>query len=106
MVRCLHRQPGAMPHPRASSADTQLNHMLDSLLVSRWNFFGVAGGMLLDPMLKGRTNDVSPILKEFLGWATAKPPHTGETLLDTWVRRDAVRQQVFAQMEKYPILLC
>jgi Asp-tRNA(Asn)/Glu-tRNA(Gln) amidotransferase A subunit family amidase len=62
--------------------------------------------MLLDPMLKGRENDVSPILKEFFGWATAKPPHTGETLLDTWVRRDAVRERFFAQMQKYPILLC
>jgi Asp-tRNA(Asn)/Glu-tRNA(Gln) amidotransferase A subunit family amidase len=71
-----------------------------------WSFFGIAGGMLLGPMLKGRENDVSPILKEFFGWATAKPPHTGETLLDTWVRRDAVRQQFFAQMQNYPILLC
>jgi len=71
-----------------------------------WNFFGIAGGMLLDPMLKGSENDVSPILKEFFRWATAKPPHTGETLLDTWIRRDAVRQQFFAQMQKYPILLC
>ncbi len=71
-----------------------------------WNFFGVAGGMLLGPMLKGREEDVSPILKEFFGWATAKPPQTGGTLLDTWIRRDAVRQKFFTQMEKYPILLC
>src|SRR6202140_3577161 len=71
-----------------------------------WNFFGIAGGMLLDPMLKGSENDVSPILKEFFRWATAKPQHTGETLLDTWIRRDAVRRQSFAQMQKYPILLC
>jgi Asp-tRNA(Asn)/Glu-tRNA(Gln) amidotransferase A subunit family amidase len=71
-----------------------------------WNFFGIVGGMLLGAMLKGRENDVSPLLKEFLAWATAKPPHTGETPLDTWVRRDAVRQQFFAQMEQYPILLC
>jgi Asp-tRNA(Asn)/Glu-tRNA(Gln) amidotransferase A subunit family amidase len=71
-----------------------------------WNFFGVVGGMLLGPMIKGQEDDISPILKEFLGWATAKPPHTGETLLDTWVRRDVVRQQFLAQMEKYPILLC
>src|SRR5216683_1068593 len=71
-----------------------------------WKFFGVAGGMLLAPMLKGREKHLSPILKEFFGWARAKPPHTGEALLDAWVRRDAVRHQFFAQMQKYPILLC
>jgi Asp-tRNA(Asn)/Glu-tRNA(Gln) amidotransferase A subunit family amidase len=69
-------------------------------------FFVVAGGMLLRPMTKGREQDLSPILKQFLEWAAAERPHTGESLLDAWIRRDAARAQFFAQMQKYPILLC
>jgi Asp-tRNA(Asn)/Glu-tRNA(Gln) amidotransferase A subunit family amidase len=69
-------------------------------------FFVVAGGMLLRPMFKGREGDLSPILRQFLEWSAAQPPHTGEMLLDAWIRRDAVRAQFFAQMQQYPILLC
>jgi Asp-tRNA(Asn)/Glu-tRNA(Gln) amidotransferase A subunit family amidase len=69
-------------------------------------FFVVAGGMLLRPMFKGREADLSPTLKQFLEWSAAEPAHTGRTLLDAWIRRDAARTKVFAQMQKYPILLC
>jgi Asp-tRNA(Asn)/Glu-tRNA(Gln) amidotransferase A subunit family amidase len=41
-----------------------------------------------------------------LSWVAGEPTHTGQTLLDTWIMRDAVRAQVFSQMSKYPILLC
>jgi Asp-tRNA(Asn)/Glu-tRNA(Gln) amidotransferase A subunit family amidase len=71
-----------------------------------WKLFGVAGGMLLEPMLAGHESEVSPMLKEFSDWAAAEPQHTGQSLLDTWVERDLVRMQVFAQMREYPILLC
>ncbi len=71
-----------------------------------WKFFVTAGGMLLRPMFKGRESDLSPILKEFLEWAASKPEHTGRTLLDAWIRRDAARVQFLAQMQRYPILLC
>src|SRR5438445_12213607 len=71
-----------------------------------WKFFGIAGGMLLGPMLKGREADLSPILKEFSSWVAAEPAHTGASLLDTWIQRDLVRTQVFRQMRQYPILLC
>jgi Asp-tRNA(Asn)/Glu-tRNA(Gln) amidotransferase A subunit family amidase len=71
-----------------------------------WKFFGIAGGMLLGPMIKGREADLSPILKEFSSWVAAEPTHTGTSLLDTWIQRDVVRTQVFRQMHRYPILLC
>src|SRR5256884_3235245 len=71
-----------------------------------WKFFGIAGGMLLGPMIKGREADLSPILKEFSSWVDAEPTHTGQTVLDTWIQRDLVRTQVFRQMHEYPILLC
>jgi len=71
-----------------------------------WKFFGIAGGMLLGPMTKGHEADLSPILKQFSSWVAAEPSHTGQTLLDTWIQRDVVRMQVFAQMREAPILLC
>jgi Asp-tRNA(Asn)/Glu-tRNA(Gln) amidotransferase A subunit family amidase len=71
-----------------------------------WQFFGVAGAMLLGPMTKGRENQLSPILKEFSGWAAKHPPHTADSLLRTWIMRDVLRMQIFEQMRDYPILLC
>ena len=61
-----------------------------------WKYFVVAGGMLLRPMFNGRESDLSPILKQFLEWSAAQPAHTGRTLLDAWIRRDALRAQFFA----------
>jgi Asp-tRNA(Asn)/Glu-tRNA(Gln) amidotransferase A subunit family amidase len=71
-----------------------------------WQFFGIAGGMLLGPLIQGREADLSPILKEFSSWVAAEPSHTAQTLLDTWIMRDVVRMQVSSQMRDFPILLC
>jgi Asp-tRNA(Asn)/Glu-tRNA(Gln) amidotransferase A subunit family amidase len=71
-----------------------------------WRLFGVAGGMMLGPMTQGREAELSPILKEFLSWVAAVPSHTGGSLLETWIERDAVRNWLFAQMRKYRVLLC
>jgi Asp-tRNA(Asn)/Glu-tRNA(Gln) amidotransferase A subunit family amidase len=71
-----------------------------------WKIFGVAGGMLLGPMTRNRETEISPQLKQFNNWVAAEPSHTGESLLDTWVQRDLVRMQIFAQMQNYPVLLC
>jgi len=71
-----------------------------------WQFFGIAGGMLLRPMTKGREAELSPILKQYLSWVAAERSHTGQTLLDTWIMRDVLRMQVFSQMREYPVLLC
>ena len=71
-----------------------------------WQFFGMAGAMLLGPMIKGREADLSPILKQFSSWVAADAPHTAQTLLDSWILRDVLRMQIFEQMCDYPILLC
>jgi Asp-tRNA(Asn)/Glu-tRNA(Gln) amidotransferase A subunit family amidase len=71
-----------------------------------WKIFGTAGRMLLGPMTHGHEAELSPLLKQFDGWAAADPPHSGDSLPDTWVQRDVVRMQVFAQMREFPILLC
>jgi Asp-tRNA(Asn)/Glu-tRNA(Gln) amidotransferase A subunit family amidase len=69
-------------------------------------FFVTVGGMLIAPMFKDRERDLSPVLRQFLEWSAAEPPHTAETLLDAWTCRDAARIQFATQMQKYPILLC
>jgi Asp-tRNA(Asn)/Glu-tRNA(Gln) amidotransferase A subunit family amidase len=71
-----------------------------------WKFFGIAGGMLLGPLIGGHESDLSPTLKEFAGWVAAERPHTGASLLDAWIQRDEVRGRVLAQMREYPVLLC
>lgn len=71
-----------------------------------WKLFGTAGGMVLRRFTKGHEPELSPLLKEFLGWVAAEPLHTGESLLDTWLQRDALRGKILAQMQAHPILLC
>lgn len=71
-----------------------------------WKLFGKAGGMILGPMLRGRESELSPILREFVGWAWAEEAHTGESLLSAWLRRDELREKVLRQMRKYPVLIC
>jgi Asp-tRNA(Asn)/Glu-tRNA(Gln) amidotransferase A subunit family amidase len=69
-------------------------------------FFVKVGGMLIAPMFKGREQDQSPILRQFLDWSAAEPELTGHSLLDAWIGRDDIRAKFLAQMEKFPILLC
>jgi len=71
-----------------------------------WQLFGIAGGMVLGPMTKGRECDLSPMLKEFSTGVAAQPSHTGQSLLDAWMQRDELRMKIFAQMRDYPLLLC
>jgi|SRR5450631_183079 Asp-tRNA(Asn)/Glu-tRNA(Gln) amidotransferase A subunit family amidase len=71
-----------------------------------WKFFGVAGGMLLRPLTKGREAELSPILKEFNSWVAGEKSHTAQTLLDAWIERDLLRIQIFEEMKKFPVLLC
>ena len=71
-----------------------------------WKFFGIAGGMLLGPMTRGHEGELSPILGEFSSWVAREPVHSGESLLETWIGRDELRTEVFAQMREFPVLLC
>ncbi len=71
-----------------------------------WQLFGIAGGMMLGPMIQGREAELSPMLTEFSAGVAARPAHTGQSLLDTWIQRDLARMQVLAQMQEHPVLLC
>ena len=61
---------------------------------------------MLRPLVAGKEADLSPILKEFMGWVAAEPSHTADTLLDAWIQRDLIRMKIFEQMNQYPVLLC
>ncbi len=69
-------------------------------------FFIKVGGAIIGPMFKGREADLSPTLRQFLGWAELEPELTGDSLLNAWFGRDALRARFLAQMREYPILLC
>ncbi len=71
-----------------------------------WKYFVVAGSMLLRPMFEGRESDLSPLLKDFLEISASEPVISASTLLEAWMDRDLLRARFFAEMEKYPILLC
>jgi Asp-tRNA(Asn)/Glu-tRNA(Gln) amidotransferase A subunit family amidase len=69
-------------------------------------FFVKVGGMLIAPTFRRRDRDISPILRQFLEWSEAEPELANDSLLNAWIRRDALRCEFLAEMRKYPILLC
>jgi Asp-tRNA(Asn)/Glu-tRNA(Gln) amidotransferase A subunit family amidase len=99
-----------------------------------WEFFGTAGGMILDPMLKGRESELSPILREFFSWTqqpatqqsaeslgfvsgyrfsdtadlpkSVAPSGADCSLLASWIGRDTIREKILLQMRKCPVLIC
>jgi amidase len=62
--------------------------------------------MFYAPAIRGREDQLSPIFKEFLGFAADVPPLTAAELLDAWAELDLLRSQALAEMGDYPVLLC
>jgi hypothetical protein len=62
--------------------------------------------MLLGPMTKGRERELSPLLRQFLGWVAKEPTHTAHTLLYSWLQRDELRAQFLAQMRVFSVIVC
>ena len=60
---------------------------------------------LLRPMIRGREQEISSNLKEFLAMAAEYPPLTAERLLHTLLERDELRLRLLNHMETLPILL-
>ncbi|MGH9454692.1 MAG: amidase, partial [Terriglobia bacterium] len=46
-----------------------------------WNIFGRAGQLIMGPMLAGREHELSPILRQFIGYVESGPPLTIEELM-------------------------
>ena len=71
-----------------------------------WNLFGRAVGTLLAPMFKGRESDLSATLSQFNGYVDNSPPLTRDDLMETLLRRDALRTRLLEEMREFPVLLC
>jgi Asp-tRNA(Asn)/Glu-tRNA(Gln) amidotransferase A subunit family amidase len=69
-------------------------------------FFVKTGGIVIDPMFRGRESEQSPILKQFLEWAEQEPAMKDDAFLQAWFARDALRAKFLPQMQEFPILLC
>lgn len=69
-------------------------------------FFVKVGGTVIEPMFRGREQDCSPTLRQFLQWSAAEPQLRGDAILEAWFRRDSLRAEFLKQMRDYPILLC
>ena len=71
-----------------------------------WQFFGVAGGMLLGPMFKGRESDLSPILKQFLEWSRPSRRTPARPCSTPGFSAICCARSSSRRCDEYPILLC
>ncbi len=78
---------------------------LDRALDLWWFFFGPVVGHLLSSVVKGREDQLSPILREYISYAAPESPVTLDGLLSACAQRDNVRAEILAQMRDVPILL-
>ena len=62
--------------------------------------------MFYEPAIRGKRDQLSPIFKEFLGFAEALPKLSANELLDAWAELDLLRSKTLAEMSAYPVLLC
>ena len=63
------------------------------------------GALFYAPTIQGHEEQLSPIFREYLEMAHAKPPLTAESLLHAWAECDVVRGRLLAEMYETPILL-
>lgn len=71
-----------------------------------WSFFVRCGAMFVDALVKGREEELSPVLRGFLEIAHAEPPLTAAELLFSWAESDIIRGKLLTEMSDYPLLLC
>ena len=71
-----------------------------------WKFFVQCGAMFYEPTIRGKREHLSPIFKEFLGFAESAPLLSATELLDAWAEADLLRAKTLAAMREYPALLC
>lgn len=63
------------------------------------------GAMLVRQFVGDHREELSPMLKGFLGTFQGEPPLTGERLIDTLIRRDLLRARFLQSMREFPVLL-
>jgi Asp-tRNA(Asn)/Glu-tRNA(Gln) amidotransferase A subunit family amidase len=80
--------------------------MLEQLRKLWWTFFVQCGAMFYEPAIRGRREKLSPIFREFLGFAETAGPLSATELLNAWAELDVLRGKMLEEMHEYPVLLC
>jgi Asp-tRNA(Asn)/Glu-tRNA(Gln) amidotransferase A subunit family amidase len=78
---------------------------LDRSLELWWFFFGPVIGHLLGKVVRGKEDQISPILREYLSHATSGGPITLDSFIEACAERDLLRAEILRQMEAVTILL-
>jgi amidase len=79
---------------------------LEQLRKLWWTFFVQCGAMFYAPAIRGKREKLSPIFREFLGFAESAGPLTSTELLTAWAELDVLRSKTLEEMRDYPVLLC
>ncbi|PYK07996.1 MAG: amidase [Verrucomicrobia bacterium] len=78
---------------------------LDRALDLWWFFFGPVIGHLFQQSIASQEDQISPMLREYLAFATSGNPITLEQFLKACADRDSLRAEILRQMQDTPILL-
>jgi len=78
---------------------------LDRALQLWWFFFGPVIGHLLSKAVAGKEAQISPMLREYLAYATSSAPVTLDSFIEACAERDLLRAKILRQMQEVPILL-
>jgi Asp-tRNA(Asn)/Glu-tRNA(Gln) amidotransferase A subunit family amidase len=78
---------------------------LDRALELWWFFFGPVIGHLLSKAVDGKEAQISPMLREYLSYATSRGPIPLDLFIEACAERDLLRAKILRQMQEVPILL-
>jgi Asp-tRNA(Asn)/Glu-tRNA(Gln) amidotransferase A subunit family amidase len=78
---------------------------LDRALDLWWFFFGPVIGNLLRHSVAGHEDQISPMLREYLPYATSGDPITLNQFTKACADRDLLRGEILRQMQNTPVLL-
>ena len=70
-----------------------------------WFFFGAVIGNLFQQSIVGQEQQISPMLREYLGCANSGGPITLDEFIKACAERDLFRAEILRQMKDTPILL-
>jgi Asp-tRNA(Asn)/Glu-tRNA(Gln) amidotransferase A subunit family amidase len=78
---------------------------LDRALDLWWFFFGPVIGNLFRHSVAGHEDQISPMLREYLSYATSGDPITLDQFTKACADRDLLRAEILRQMQDTPVLL-
>jgi Asp-tRNA(Asn)/Glu-tRNA(Gln) amidotransferase A subunit family amidase len=70
-----------------------------------WTLFGICGAAALRPLLRGREQEIHPLVLDLLAPPDESMEASFDDLLGAWVERDRLRTRLAEMMESHPILL-